>query len=183
MNLFLQYLKHRHRIFIVGIAFLAVFMISFALFQLPVLAVIYPVLLCTVASVFIIIFDFLRVKREHSILQNIRSMMDAMTEVLTDADIIKEEDYQHILHLINEEYGEYRTETNRRYSDMIYYYTTNSRGLVMSRLKQMDSEAEIYPGLTERNFIYQNRKITHTHTQSQLIISVKLQSPKVNHIY
>ena len=123
MNLFLQYLKHRHRIFIVGIAFLAVFMISFALFQLPILAVIYPMLLCTVASVFIIIFDFLRVKREHSILQNIRSMMDAMTEVLPDADSIKEEDYQHIIHLINEEYGEYRTETNRRYSDMIDYYT------------------------------------------------------------
>ena len=123
MKLFLQYLKQRRHIFIVGLIFCAIFMVSFLLYRLPVEAVMYPALLCAAVTVAIVIFDFLRVRREHITLQSIRSITDAIAGTFPKIDGIKDEDYRQIIYLISEEHGVYCTETNRRYSDMIDYYT------------------------------------------------------------
>ena len=69
------------------------------------------------------VFDFLRVKRDHEALQSIRCITDTIAEVFPKIDGIKDEDYQQIIRLICEEHGVYHTETNRKYSDMIDYYT------------------------------------------------------------
>lgn len=123
MKLFLQYLKQRRRIFLVSILFCAIFAVSFLLYHLPIGAVIYPALLCTVAGIMIMVFDFTRVKREHEVLQEIRSITDTIIGTFPRIDSIKDEDYQQIIQLINEEHGSYRSETSRKYSDMIDYYT------------------------------------------------------------
>ena len=123
MKLFLQYLKQRHRIWIVGAVFCVIFAVSFLLYHLPIGAVIYPTLLCAALGIMIMVFDFLRVKREHEALNSIRSMTDVIAESLPKIDGIKDEDYQQILHLLSEEYNSFLTQTNRKYSDMIDYYT------------------------------------------------------------
>ena len=123
MKLFLQYLKQRRRLFLVGLVFCVVFAVSFLLYHLPIGAVIYPTLLCAALGILIIVFDFLRVKREHEALNSIRSMTDVIAESLPKIDGIKDEDYQQILRLLSEEHNHYRTQTNRKYSDMIDYYT------------------------------------------------------------
>lgn len=123
MKLFLQYLKQRRRIFIVGIVFCVIFAVSFLLYHLPIAAVLYPTLLCTALGILIMVFDFLRVKREHEALSSIRSMTDVIADSLPKLDGIKDEDYQQILRLLSEEHNDYRTQTNRKYSDMIDYYT------------------------------------------------------------
>lgn len=123
MKLFLQYLKQRRRIFIVGIVFCVIFAVSFLLYHLPIAAVLYPTLLCVVLGIFIMVFDFLRVKREHEALGSIRSITDVIADSLLKLDGIKDEDYQQILRLLSEEHNDYRTQTNRKYSDMIDYYT------------------------------------------------------------
>jgi len=69
------------------------------------------------------VFDFLRVKREHEALNSIRSMTDVIAGSLPKIDGIKDEDYQQILRLLSEEHNHYRTQTNRKYADMIDYYT------------------------------------------------------------
>ncbi|MBE6714980.1 MAG: HAMP domain-containing histidine kinase [Ruminococcaceae bacterium] len=123
MKLFLQYLKQRRRIFIVGIVFCVIFSVSFLLYHLPIGAVIYPTLLCAALGILIMVFDFLRVKREHEALNSIRSMTDVIAGSLPKIDGIKDEDYQQILRLLSEEHNHYRTQTNRKYADMIDYYT------------------------------------------------------------
>lgn len=123
MNLLLQYLKQSCRIFIVALLFCAVFVVSFWLYHLPVKAVIYPTLLCATLAVGILVFDFQRVKREHEALQTIRGITDVMADVFPEIDTIKDEDYQRIIRLISEEHGIYHTETNRKYVDMVDYYT------------------------------------------------------------
>ena len=123
MKLFLQYLKQRHRIWIVGAVFCVIFAVSFLLYHLPIAAVLYPTLLCTALGILIMVFDFLRVKREHEALSSIRSMTDVIAESLPKIDGIKDEDYQQILRLLSEEHTHYRTQTNRKYADMIDYYT------------------------------------------------------------
>ena len=123
MKLFLQYLKQRHRIWIIGAVFCVIFAVSFLLYHLPIGAVIYPTLLCAALGILIMVFDFLRVKREHEALSSIRSMTDVIADSLPKLDGIKDEDYQQILRLLSEEHNDYRTQTNRKYSDMIDYYT------------------------------------------------------------
>ena len=123
MRLFLQYLKQRRRVFILGTVFCVVFAVSFLLYHLPIGAVIYPTLLCVALGILIMVFDFLRVKREHEALSGIRSMTDVIAELLPKADGIKDEDYGQILRLLSEEHNIYRTQTNQKYADMIDYYT------------------------------------------------------------
>ena len=123
MKLFLQYLGQRRRIFIVDAAFCIIFAVSFLLYHLPIEAVIYPTLLCAALGILIMVFDFLRVKREHEALSSIRGMTEVITESLPKADGIKDEDYQQILRLLCEEHNNYHTQTNRKYADMIDYYT------------------------------------------------------------
>lgn len=123
MKLFLLYLKQHRRVFIMSTVFCVIFAVSFMLYHLPIGAVIYPALLCAALGIIIVSFDFLRVKREHEMLQSIRSITDAIAGIFPKTDGIKDEDYQQIIHLIGEEHGIYRTETNRKYSDMIDYYT------------------------------------------------------------
>lgn len=123
MNLFLQYLGQRRRIWITGTVFCFIFAVSFLLYHLPIDAVIYPTLLCVALGILIMVFDFLRVRHEHEALSGISSMTDVIAETLPKMDGIKDEDYRQILRLLSEEYNNYRTHTNRKYSDMIDYYT------------------------------------------------------------
>ncbi len=123
MKLFMQYLKQCRRVFIVGAVFCLIFTVSFLLYHLPIGAVIYPALLCAVLGILIMVFDFLRVKREHEALTGIRSITDVIAESLPKMDSIKDEDYRQILRLLSEEHNHYRTQTNRKYADMIDYYT------------------------------------------------------------
>ncbi len=123
MKLFLRYLRQRRRLFIVGAVFCFVFAVSFLLYHLPIGAVIYPTLLCAALGILIMFLDFLRVKREHEALNSIRSMTDVIAESLPKIDGIKDEDYQQILRLLSEEQNNYRTQTNKKYADMIDYYT------------------------------------------------------------
>lgn len=123
MKLFLRYLRQRLRLFIVGAVFCFVFAVSFLLYHLPIGAVIYPTLLCAALGILIMVFDFLRVKREHEALNSIRSMTDVIAESLPKIEGIKDEDYQQILRLLSEEHNHYRTQTNHKYTDMIDYYT------------------------------------------------------------
>ncbi len=123
MKLFSQYLKQRRRVFIMGAMFCVIFAVSFFLYHLPIGAVIYPTLLCIAVGIVIMVFDFARVKREHEALKSIRSITDSIAGIFPKIDGIKDEDYQQIIRFISEEHGIYRTETNRKYSDMIDYYT------------------------------------------------------------
>ena len=123
MKLFLQYLKQRCRLLIVGAVFCVIFALSFLLYHLPMGAVIYPTMLCGAVGISIMVFDFVRVKREHEMLQRIRTITDAIAGTFPKIDGIKDEDYQQIIQLISEEHGAHRNETNRKYSDMIDYYT------------------------------------------------------------
>ena len=123
MRLFLQYLGQRRRIWIVGAVCCLIFAMSFLLYHLPIGAVIYPTLLCAALGILIMVFDFLRVKREHEALSSIRSMTDVIAETFPKMDGIKDEDYQQILRLLSEEHNLYRTQTNQKYADMIDYYT------------------------------------------------------------
>ena len=123
MGLFLSYLKQRWRIAVAGLLFFLIFMAVFALYRLPALAVLYPTGHCMLLGLVLVVFDFRRVKQRHEILQSLRSLTDVITGTFPKVCGIEDEDYQKLIHLMSEEHIQYQTEANRRYSDMIDYYT------------------------------------------------------------
>lgn len=123
MKLFLRYIGQRWRVIAAEAVFCLIFGVSFSLYHLPTEAVIYPAALCALLGLVLMLVDFRRVKRRHEVLESIRSITDAITATLPPTEGIEDEDYRQIIRLIGEEHGIYRTETSRRYSDMIDYYT------------------------------------------------------------
>lgn len=123
MKLFFQYIKGHKRTLIILAIFFITFAVSFILYHLPLKAVIYPMVLCTGIGFIGCIIDFIRVKREHSALQRIRTATDVITERLPSAETIQESDYQEIIRLLGEEHTASRLENGRKYTDMIEYYT------------------------------------------------------------
>ncbi len=121
--MFFRYLKQRWRLYVVGTIFCAIFMVTFILYHLPIGAVIYPALLCVGVGLIMLVFDFLRVKRRHEMLESVHSISDAISNVFPEARSIEDEDYQKIVRLIGEEHSQYRADTTRQYSEMIDYYT------------------------------------------------------------
>ena len=123
MRFFFKYLKQKRRSVIACGVFALIFAVSFFLYRLPVEAVIYPALLCAVIGLFLLVFDYLRVKRKHEALTKIKTITDAMTANFPAMDGIQDADYREMIRLLCEEHAAYQTETNRRYVEMIDYYT------------------------------------------------------------
>lgn len=123
MKLFLQYLKGYKRTVLMLAIFCAVFTISFLLYHLPLGAVLYPSILCMGIGFVGCLIDFLRVKRKHENLQRIQTITDAMTASFPVAETVQDNDYREIIRLLSEEHNLYCQQTNRKYTDMIEYYT------------------------------------------------------------
>ena len=123
MRLFFDYLKQKRRTVFTVSTFALIFAVSFFLYRLPVEAVLYPTLLCGVTGLFLLVLDFLRVKRRHEALAKIQTITDAMTARFPANADMETADYRRIIRLLCEEHAAYRTETNRKYAEMIDYYT------------------------------------------------------------
>lgn len=107
----------------VGLLFFLIFLLSFLLYHLPAMAVIYPALLCALLAGGIFLVDFLRTQKKRRVLHNIRNLTDTAAENFPPADTAEEEDYQQIIRHLAEEHRAYRTGQMKQYTDMIDYYT------------------------------------------------------------
>lgn len=124
MKLFLKYLRQNRLRIIAAAVFCLIFIISFALYHLPIEAVVYPAALCLLLGIIFMLFELRRLNKKHERLESIRSLTDVISGLLPDENGIDDEDYQRIIKLISREHTAYRSEQKRRYSDMTDYYTT-----------------------------------------------------------
>lgn len=123
MKLFLQYLKQRWRGIAAALLFCLIFAVAFALYHLPVAAVLYPAAICGCLGLLLLVIDFRRVLEKHRKLERIQNMTDAMADSFPKIEDIEDADYQQIIRLLQEEQAEFRTATGKRYEDMVDYYT------------------------------------------------------------
>ena len=123
MKLFRLYLKQRRRGIFVALLFWGIFVITFALYRLPVEAVLYPAAICGALGLMLLVIDFRRVLVKHKKLERIQTMTDAIAESLPKIEGMEDADYQQIIYLLREEQARFRTDTSKRYEDMVDYYT------------------------------------------------------------
>ena len=123
MKLFLKYLKGSLAIYAVFLLFGIIFAVSFSLYHLPILAVIYPYILCVVAGIIFTFVDFLKMLKRHKTLTAIKSITDAIETALPEQRDIESDDYKEIIRLICDEHKAFRANSNKNYYDMVDYYT------------------------------------------------------------
>lgn len=123
MDFFLAYLRQHRRVILLAATCCLIFLITFLLYHLPAAAVLYPSLLCFLLGLTYLFVDFQRARRQHETLSTIRSMTEIIAGELPPAEDIRDDDYLQIIRSLCEEQREFQTATNRRYIDMIDYYT------------------------------------------------------------
>lgn len=123
MHFFIRYIKERKREIAVFLLFSVIFAVSFWLYHLPIKAIIYPVLLCFLLGIILIIIDYNKVRKKHVQLSEIKNLTAAMISSFPRSDCIEEEDYQQIMKALQTEIADLETEAGTRYQDMVDYYT------------------------------------------------------------
>lgn len=123
MKLFFEYLRMKTKTILMCMLFAFIFILSFIFFRLPLLAVIYPVILCTVAGILFVTVDFYSFRKEHIELREIIGMHTALTADLPESESIIYEDYQEIIELLRHEMRHLETAYSEKLSDTTEYYT------------------------------------------------------------
>lgn len=123
MKLLRLYLKQRWRGIFAAFGFCGIFAVTFWLYHLPVEAVLYPSAICITLGICLLVIDFRRVYIKHQKLERIHSITDAIAENFPKVDGLEDADYQQIIYLLQDEQTRFRTDTIKRYEDMMDYYT------------------------------------------------------------
>lgn len=123
----MRYLKTylRDRLPAVGVflLFSLIFLTVFALYRLPMAAVLYPVGLCAVLGGVFLALDVRRARERHRRLEQLSQLSGAVMGEFPLAINQDHRDYQHIIQLLRAEQAQREGEMQRRYGDMVDYYT------------------------------------------------------------
>lgn len=124
MKLWTMYIKQRRRGITAGILFCGIFIVSFALYGLPVEAVAYPAVLCLFLGLVMLLIDGARAKKKHQLLMKIQEFSDLVGAQFPAVDGIEDEDYQAILLRFQREHAKAVSDNQNEYAEMVDYYTT-----------------------------------------------------------
>ena len=119
MDLFVRYVRSRLAAIALALACALLFAVSFALYRLPLAAVLYPAGLCLALGLIAMAADFARVRRAHLRLR----MLDILEAELPEARDVEAEDYRQLALLLRRRQREARTRAEADMSDMVAYYT------------------------------------------------------------
>ena len=123
MKAFTDYLYKRRRLAAGMLLGFTVFVTAFALYHLPLGAVLYPSALCLVCTLLYGIWDCRRIRKERADAETIRTLTDVTSGSLPPARTEEGENYRALVERICAEQTALITESDRRYADMVEYYT------------------------------------------------------------
>ncbi len=118
------YIKQRYVIWILLMFFFGVFAASFALYHLPLKAVLYPFIICFVAAIVCTVFDAAKIFKKHKNLNKVHVNGAAMLSELPLPEGIIEKDLFSLIEQLKTENILLSNEMEKRYADMIEYYST-----------------------------------------------------------
>ena len=103
--------------------FVLVFAVVFWLYGLPVQAVLYPAAICGALGVLFLISDIRRERSKHRRLCELEALPAPLMSGFPGRESPAEEDYRRIIERLREEMADLGNQMNRRYEEMIDYYT------------------------------------------------------------
>ncbi len=116
MKLIPAYLKYRARMIVICIFVTGIFSSSYLLFDMPEIAVLYPLLLTLATGIILMAIDYVFFVKRHEKLRSTSDELPLPKNTL-------EEDYQLIIRKLEEESRISKMESSESYNDMVEYYT------------------------------------------------------------
>ena len=116
-----RYLYQRRSMLVVFGVTVLIFACAFALYHLPLAAVLYPALICAVLGAIWLGVDLRRCYQRHQLLKRLKESVSL--EALPETDLIEAGDYQEMIALLLQERDRLEERMTGRYQEMIRYYT------------------------------------------------------------
>lgn len=123
MKLLKDYLNNRRKLFLCGVIFILIFLLTFWLYGLPIGAVLYPSALCMAVGAVFLAFDFSAYKRDRQALKDIKSVTDAMLSAIVQSPPPEHEDWAEAMRTVISAHDDFSRQTKEKYTDMVTYYT------------------------------------------------------------
>ena len=123
MNFLTEYLKQKRKGIFIFLLFCGIFFCIFALYHLPLEAVVYPALLCAAFGLIFWGTEYKKAYRKHGELVRLQSLSAELINEFPKTESITEREYQKLVRLLCEQQAELMTQMNTKYSDMMEYYT------------------------------------------------------------
>ena len=123
MDFFISYIKQKRKSIIVFVLFCVIFVCVFALYHLPLAAVLYPAILCVFLAMVFWGIEYKKTYEKHRELVRLQKLNAELIQDLPKAESIAEEDYRQLVRLLCEEQAQLATKMNETYNDMMEYYT------------------------------------------------------------
>jgi len=124
MEFLLKYLKFRRKVIFAFFICFILLLLSFALYHLPLMAVVYPMGLFCLGSILFTAVDVYRTLQKHNKLVQLQSLTAELIDEMPSIETQEDEDYQAIIHLLRDEQAQLKNRMELRYADMMDYYTT-----------------------------------------------------------
>jgi len=118
-----DYLNIRRKIFLCGVIFIFIFLLTFWLYGLPLGAVLYPSALCTAAGAVFLAFDFASYRKHRNALKEIKSVTDAMLSAIVQTPPPEHEAWAEAMRTVISAHNDFSIQTKEKYTDMVTYYT------------------------------------------------------------
>ncbi len=122
MKFFLKYIGQYKSFFIVFFVSAFFFSVTFYLYHIPVMAVIYPAVVCAAFSLVVLAVRFSSEKKRHKYLQDLKNCVPELPETLPTR-MICEGDFAELLHILCANIAELNTKKDAQYADMQDYYS------------------------------------------------------------
>ena len=123
MKLFIAYIKDKSTAIIAFALFAIVLAVTFALYQLPIEAVLYPTILNLIIGIVIIAVDFNRTMKNYRELDRLKSLTADMITSLPQISHVYDTGYNGVIHNLKAEVVSIESKTSEKYSDMMDYYS------------------------------------------------------------
>ncbi len=128
------------------LAFFALLFVSFSLYGLPLNAVIYPILLCTLLGFIYCAYKFYAFYKRHKEIAELKSMPAGLTEAFLDAHALQDEEYCEVIRNLSKQVRTVMENVREENEQMMDYYTLWVHQIktpiasMRLRLKNEDSE-------------------------------------------
>lgn len=123
MDFFKEYLRYKYKLILFYVISALFLSFSFAIFELPMKASLYPVIIITIVGLGILIFDYIKSYHMHKDYERVKNYYFDLSGDFPKSQSINEDDLKEIVINLSGYNRTQSEEAYKKYSDMIEYYT------------------------------------------------------------
>lgn len=152
MHFLFAYIQERRRVLAAALVCLLIFAAAFALYRLPLAAVLYPAALCLICALVFAGFDYRRTKRKVQALEKVQNSLDVTDGLMPPTEGVTETAYRAVIDRLCARQDALQHDMERRFDDTVNYYTVWAHQIktpiASMRLKLQNEDSDFSRSIT-----------------------------------